>query len=245
MRTSRIHIDQPISMNSELEMPADKVHYIKNVLRLKNGQSLIVFNGRDSTDYTAELQIEGKRIRLRVISALSKDADSSTNISIVQAAGKAEHMDFVTQKATELGVASLIYFNAERTQTPFRHPRLNKKLVHWQGIAESACEQCGRNHVPKLSFCPDLGSCLDGLPQAQRLMLDFNGQSLDSVSKSLTTTNPFQLLIGPEGGLCPEEIEQASLAGFTGLRLGPRTLRMETAAISILTLVQHYFGDLQ
>ena len=244
MRLSRIFIDLEIREGTTLELPNDKAHYLQRVLRVKPGQRFVLFNGLDDFDYHAELNIEGKHVTAQVLERVQKAADPSIEITVLQAAGKADHMDFVVQKATELGATSLIFFNSERTQSPFHQARLDKKLTHWRGIAASACEQCNRNRIPDIDFFADLQTMLNSLPSANRLVLDFNGEAFDRVSTKLDVTLPFQLLVGAEGGFTDAELALAQDFEFKSCRLGKRVLRMETAALAIVTLVQHYFGDL-
>jgi 16S rRNA (uracil1498-N3)-methyltransferase len=244
MRLSRIFVETELGLDTTIELPDQKSHYVKNVLRLKNGQKIILFNGSDDTDYTASVQITGKQVIAQLNSALKKSNDPAIHITILQACGRIEHMDYLVQKAVELGVSRIEFFNTERTQSPIKKNRAQKKLLHWQGISISACEQSGRNRIPPVLFTESLHHCLNSLLQSNRLLLDFNGQRISQLDKEFNSKQGFNLLIGPEGGLTPKEIELALENDFKPCVLGPRVLRMETAATSILTIVQHRFGDL-
>lgn len=243
MRLSRIFVDLELSLDSTVVLPTDRGHYVKNVLRLKSTNKIVLFNGRNSADYIAEISINGKRVEAQIQTSVDKHSDAQTIIEVIQAAGKPEHMDFVVQKGTELGVSGFVFFNAQRTQTPFKGSRLIKKLAHWQAVAVSACEQCGRNQLPAIRFFNDLESSIQD-PVGNRLIMDFNGQPLTDLKPQLDASKGFQLLTGCEGGLSDSEIILARNNNFLSCVSGPRTLRMETATISMVSIVQHYFGDM-
>ncbi len=241
---SRIYIDCDLSINRSIELPAASCHYVKNVLRLKTDQNIILFNGIDSTEYTARLEIKGKRVIALPISKTESVLESPIHTTIIQALGKPEHIDLLIQKATELGVSQIVFFNSQRTQTHLKASRLEKKFIHWQRIIISACEQCGRNKLPDLLFKSSFEDCLLDLTDDNKLILSFEGKTIKALTEEFTPALPFNMLIGPEGGFTDEEIQQAQAAGFKPCNLGPRVLRMETAAISILNLIQHHFGDM-
>lgn len=244
MRLSRIFIDQEIQLGSEIGLPTDKAHYVKHVLRLKNLNEIVIFNGRQPQDYLAEIVIQGKQVNARINSAYEKHNDSAITINLIQAIGKSEHMDFIFQKATELGIDRFHLFNAQRTQSPLKDKRLEKKLNHWKGIVISACEQCNRNRIPEIDFAINLNHIINKKPSNNRLILDLHGKTFTDLYPGLDVQQDVDLLVGCEGGFTEEEIKLAHEHGFTGFSCGPRTLRMETAAISGVTLVQHHFGDM-
>lgn len=244
MRLTRVFVDLELQIDSNLILPPDKGHYLKNVLRLKNAQEIALFNGKEARDYIAEIAIQGKQVSARISSSIDKLDDVKTaDIVLIQAAGKPEHLDFVIQKGTELGVKRFIIFNAARTQSPLKGNRLQKKLAHWIGISISASEQCNRNSIPEIQFAANLASIIE-TESVNKLLLDFTGKSLIQLKPTLEARKSFHLLIGCEGGLTDEEITLAKKNGFKCCVTGPRTLRMETAAISIVSLVQHHFGDM-
>lgn len=244
MRLSRIFIDIGFDLDSDIVLPADKGHYVKNVLRLKKTQNIVIFNGREMQDYLAEIVIEGKKVSARIISTIEKHNDSVIDICLIQAIGKSEHMDFILQKATELGVNRFQLFNAHRTQSPLRGKRLEKKLDHWRGITISACEQSNRNRIPTIDFTVDLNTIMPNTSCTNRFILDFQGKQFKTLIQKLDTQKSFALLVGCEGGFSKDEIGLASEHGFKSYACGPRTLRMETAAVSIVSIVQHHFGDM-
>jgi 16S rRNA (uracil1498-N3)-methyltransferase len=244
MRVSRIHIDAKLSTGQSVQLPVDRAHYVKNVLRLQNGDALILFNGVDAEDYQAQLRVEGKHAFAELKSKSHKLNDSALDIRLLQALGRSEHNDYVIQKGTELGVSQIMFFNAERTQSPLKPNRLDKKLSHWNSIAISACEQCDRNLVPNIGFARSLDDYLQGVRSGNGVYLEFEGQKFSHIARQLNTNTPVYIAIGPEGGFNQKEIQQFTHAQLLPCNMGPRVLRMETAAISALTLVQHYLGDM-
>lgn len=244
MRLSRIFVEHQFDIGSVIDLPADKGHYVKNVLRLKNSQNFVLFNGQETLDYLAEISFHGKKVSATIVSSLEKQNDSTLEITLVQAIGKSEHVDFIMQKATELGVNRFQLFNSSRTQSPLKGERLQKKLNHWKGISISACEQCNRNIIPEILFAQDLKACIENPSTDNRILLDFQGQPFSALSAELVARKNFSVLVGCEGGLTDAEIKLATESGFKSLVCGPRTLRMETAALAILSIVQHHFGDM-
>ena len=244
MRLSRIYIINPLDEGTEVTLPEQSAHYIKHVLRLKTGYSVILFNGEDQTDYTAYIQFSGKQVVASIVSSEKKYTESPIASTIIQAIGKPDHMDYFIQKATELGISSIYLFNSERTQTPLKSLRLEKKIQHWKNIAISACEQCGRNQLPTIQYKKNIQDCINNTPSENRLMLDFKGQNFKKLSGNISNQQVFSILVGAEGGLTNDEISISETEGFKAIELGPRVLRMETAGITLLSIIQHYYGDL-
>ena len=242
MRVPRLYLDAPLAAGGEIELPRDRVHYLRHVLRLPEGADLILFDGCRPLNFPARLRLQGKQTRVEILSEQANSLESPLDSHLLQAVGKADALDWLVQKATELGLRRLVLFNSERTQTPLRGSRLDKKRAHWRAVAASACEQCGRSLLPSIEILPDLDAALDSAPEGLRLMLDFEGQPLQALAATADTA--VSCLVGPEGGFNTAEIERARGSGFAGWRLGPRVLRMETAATAALTLLQQRFGDL-
>ena len=244
MRLSRIYLNSDLELQCRVELPTAAAHYVKNVLRLKEGQQIITFNGKDSHEFTCQIEFARKAVSAIPLVMTEKKLESPIHSTLIQALGKPEHIDFMVQKSTELGVNKITLFNSERTQHHLKAERLQKKLEHWQGIMISACEQCGRNTLPEIEFITGLECALKSSPASDKILLDFAGAGFQQISSKFDSGNSFVMLIGAEGGLSETEIQQASQAGFIPCRMGPRVLRMETAAIAILALVQHQFGDM-
>ncbi|MDJ0832014.1 MAG: 16S rRNA (uracil(1498)-N(3))-methyltransferase [Gammaproteobacteria bacterium] len=242
-RLSRVYVDAEIRPEVELLLPAPAAHYLKHVLRLQTADQVLLFNGRLVSDYLCDIRLHGKQVYARPLTERTQDVESPLATTLIQAIGKSEHMDLLIQKATELGIRRFILFNSKRTQSPLKGARLEKRLQHWRGVAISACEQCGRNQLPEMDFANDLSSALASSPPGNKILLDFAGQSLNHLLTGCVASDGFALLIGAEGGLTASEIELAREQGFQPCVIGPRTLRMETAAIAMVALIQHRMGD--
>ncbi len=243
MRISRLFIDQSLDVHTTVSVDIKKSHYLTQVLRLKKGQSIILFNGLSEHDYSAQIHSIGKTVTLSIEKKLPTNKESTLKTTLFQALSKNEHMDFMIQKCTELGINSIIIFNSERTQIPLKAQKYDKKQLHWQRIAQSACEQCGRSIVPNIEFFPKLADALSLVSSNTRIMLDFNGMPITHIINTQTKHN-VDILLGAEGGLSPPEIQTAEHCFFKKVRLGPRILRTETAATTALSLIQMLTGDL-
>jgi 16S rRNA (uracil1498-N3)-methyltransferase len=242
VRISRVHVDARLVVGEEISLDKSQGHYLKHVLRLKSGAALLLFNGREAVDYKATLVLDDKQAKARIDAAIPLQTESSLDCQVIQGLGRNDHMDWMIQKTTELGVRKIFLFNAERSQSPIKSSQLEKKLARWRGIAISACEQSGRAVLPEIQFCAGLGRATATSTTELKLLLDFDGDSL--VSTLPTTCSAVSILLGPEGGLNPSEIEIAKSAGFAPVNLGQRVLRAETAAIVALAIIQSSLGDM-
>jgi 16S rRNA (uracil1498-N3)-methyltransferase len=244
MRITRVHVDIELSVGTELVLPEAQTHYLKHVLRLKPGAALLLFNGKQPSDFHATLTANGKKLGALIASVTAIETESSLPIELLQGLGRADHMDWMIQKTTELGVNRIALFNAERTQSPLKSVKLAKKMQHWRSVAISACEQSGRALIPEIIFYRGVGEALAASTIDCKLLLDFSGGSLTSILQQRAQNTPIAILLGPEGGLNPAEIELAKSSGFVPVTLGPRVLRTETAAISATVIAQSVLGDL-
>jgi len=242
MRSVRVHVDADLAVGADIALPQAQSHYLKHVLRLKPGAAIRLFNGRETCDYPAELFADGKRLRARLHSKQPASTESALQSEIIQGLGRADHMDWMIQKTTELGVKRISLFQAERTQSTLQSAQLQKKLQHWRGVAISACEQSGRSILPEMHYHGNLEQALAHCSFELRLLLEFSGSPLPSILQQAQAS--VAILLGPEGGLDPGEIELGKSTGFIPVSLGPRVLRTETAATSALAIVQALQGDL-
>ena len=242
MRISRVFVDTELVVGEEIALDKPRGHYLKHVLRLKSGAALLLFNGREAIDYHATLVFDGQKMTTRIESAIPLNTESRLGSEIIQGLGRADHMDWMIQKTTELGASKISLFNAARTQSPLKPAQLEKKLTHWRRVAISACEQSGRAIVPQVDFHATLSQAMEASVIKDKLLLDFGGADLTSVLHSSCTA--VSILLGSEGGLSQAEIQLAKTAGFTAVKLGPRVLRTETAATAALAIVQATLGDL-
>ncbi len=242
MRISRVHIDVELVAGEEVLLDRLQSHYLKHVLRLKSGAALVLFNGRDAIDYQARLVFDGRKVSARIDGATPLHNESGLDSEIIQGLGRGDHITWMIQKTTELGVNRILLFNSEHTQSPFKPAQMEKKLTHWRSVAVSACEQSGRALLPQIYFHTRLDQAIAASTIETRLLLDSSGAPLASVLRP--PCSALSLLIGPEGGLSPAEIRLARTTGFTAAGLGPRVLRTETAATTAIAIAQSILGDL-
>jgi len=242
MRIPRIHTDHGLAEGETLALGDAQGHYLKNVLRLKSGADVRLFNGRDAVDYRARIEFDGKQALASVAGIIPAAAESPLSSQVIQALARPDHVDWMLQKTTELGVHRVLLFNAARTQTPQKTARLQKKLEHWRSVAISACEQCGRARLPVIEFQPDLRAALAATIPGLRILLDAGGAPLPSLLRA--PAGGIAILLGPEGGLDAGEIQLARECGFASASLGPRVLRTETAAAAALAIAQSCIGDM-
>ncbi|WP_434027486.1 16S rRNA (uracil(1498)-N(3))-methyltransferase [[Pseudomonas] boreopolis] len=243
MRLTRCHVGQPLQAGSEVALPEDAANHLLRVLRLREGDACVLFNG-DGQDYAAVVAAAGKRdARVRIESAQPVANESPLRITLVQGIARGEKMDLILQKATELGVAAVIPVNAERTEVKLDAARAEKRVAHWHSVIVSACEQSGRATLPSLAPPAALNQLAARLPaDALRLTLDPQGEH--ALKSMAVATAQVVVAIGPEGGWSPRDREVLAQAGFQGLRLGPRILRTETAGLAAIAALQARFGDL-
>src|SRR3990167_6449827 len=219
-------------------------HHVLHVLRLRPSQPLILFNGRGG-EYLAKLaKIEQKSAIIEVKSYQDPARESCLDITLGQAISRGDRMDYTIQKAVELGVKHIVPLFSERCTVKLPNDRLQKKQHHWQNVIISACEQSGRCFIPKLSAPQPLHEWLKHPFPGRKWVCDPDATASLKAQPSPDTTQPMTLLIGPEGGLTPAEIDLAHQVGFLSLSLGPRILRTETAAIVAITLLQSRWGDI-
>jgi len=244
MRITRVHVEDELEVGAEIVLAQAQTHYLKHVLRLKPGAALVLFDGRQAIDFYSVLTADGKHLGARIESATAVETEPNLFVDLIQGLGRADHMDWMIQKTTALGVGRIALYNAERSQTPLKPAQLEKKIQHWRSVAISACEQSGRTILPEITFHRHFDQALATSTIDCKLLLDFSGDSLASVLRQLPPRTPLTILLGPEGGLNPAEIELAKTTGFTAVTLGPRVLRTETAAISALAIAQSLIGDM-
>jgi 16S rRNA (uracil1498-N3)-methyltransferase len=244
MRLTRCHVGLPLHPGDELVLPERAANHLARVLRLREGDPCVLFNG-DGHDYAARLRVANKReVRVEVLSATMVDNESPLRIVLLQGIARGEKMDLVLQKATELGVAAIVPVSGERTEVRLDAERAEKRLAHWLSVVESACEQSGRARVPEVAAPAALEAAARALHGGgARLVLDPQGehrlQDLAAPEDGMAC-----IAIGPEGGWSPRDRDILHAAGFTGLRLGPRVLRTETAGLAAIAALQSRFGDL-
>ncbi|GAB3378399.1 16S rRNA (uracil(1498)-N(3))-methyltransferase [Lysobacter fragariae] len=244
MRVTRVHVDQPLRVGSEVALPDGPATHLSRVLRLVVGDACVLFNG-DGCDYAARIVALGKReLRVAIESAHVVANESPLRITLLQGVARGEKMDLILQKATELGVAAFIPVWSQRSEVKLDEARAAKRLAHWRGVVVAACEQSGRACVPEVVAPVSLAMASAALPAGgTRLILDPQGDcSLATVDADVA--EGIAIAVGPEGGWSPLDSEQLVAAGFRGMKLGPRILRTETAGLAAIAALQARFGDL-
>lgn len=245
MRLTRLYIDQPLASGSTFALETDRTHYVRNVLRLKSGAHIALFNGVDDADYQSILHFNGRNIEVEIISAHASKTDSALDSEVILGVSRSDRIDFSIQKCTELGVNRIAIFNARHSQNPIKSAQQKKRMTHWQAIAIKACEQCGRHRIPQIHFYSGIEAMLENARQTgTKLILDFNGLALPELLSRQSSNGQLSLLTGPEGGLTSEEISLATDQQFLLAYMGPRVLRTETAAIAGLAIIQSLWGDM-
>jgi 16S rRNA (uracil1498-N3)-methyltransferase len=230
----RIYCASPLASGVSLALPAGAARHVQ-VLRMQPGQGLTLFNG-EGGEFEATVTQMGRSdvaVDIGAHHAIEREAPHAVHLAVAMPAN--DRMDWLVEKAAELGAASVQPLLSARSVLRLQGDRAAKKAAHWQAVAIAACEQCGRNRVPVVREVRDLSAWLaQGVPAdaGLRLLLTLQAgaQSLRQVPADAAVT----LLNGPEGGLTPQEEEQALAAGFAPLSLGPRVLRAETAPLAAL-----------
>jgi 16S rRNA (uracil1498-N3)-methyltransferase len=249
MRLTRVHVDTPLASGALVTLSGSAASHVTRVLRLRSGEALTLFDGRGG-EYSARIEQGGAAVTVAVGEHHPTERESPLAVTLAQGISRGERMDLVVQKATELGVARLQPLLTERSVVRLDAQQAERKRRHWRAIAIGACEQCGRNRLPEIRAPCALRELLGGPAAApapapaRQLRLLLSPAAERRVGDLEGPVNALTVLIGPEGGLSAEEQAAAAAAGFLAVRLGPRVLRTETAAIAALTLLQREFGDI-
>lgn len=241
MRIPRIYTGQALQAESTFELESGPSQHIARALRMQVGDALVLFDGRGG-EYPATItSLSKKHVSVSIGPYREQDVESPLSIHLGIAVSRGERMDWVVQKATELGVTEITPLFSERTEVKLKGERADKKLRHWQQIAISACEQCGRNRVPPIQPLGGLDQWLGSVQAQRKFVLHHRSDPQADAGEAPTS---IALLVGPEGGLSAEEIGAAESAGFLPLRLGPRVMRTETAPLAALAILQARWGDM-
>ncbi|MDB6083644.1 MAG: rRNA ((1498)-N(3))-methyltransferase [Gammaproteobacteria bacterium] len=241
MRLTRVYVDTALTSGTVVELPRETASHLAKVLRARNGDQLVLFSG-DGLEYVGSIEsVRGARVTASVGTGIRVDRESPLAITLVQCVPRGDRMDFIVQKATELGVMRIVPVLSQRSVVRLDPVQSESKTVHWRAVAANACEQCGRNRLPLIEAPTPLIHYL-GTPATTipRLVLEPALQS--NVMPHLDAA--VEIAVGPEGGFADDELEAFNIAGFARVRLGPRILRTETAAIAAMTWLQTRFGDL-
>lgn len=243
MNCSRFYCPEGFFSAARLALPETIARHAVKVLRLQTGDELILFDGRGQECRACIVEINRREVWVSVAEPTQVSRESPLKITLIQCLQAADKMDFTLQKAVELGVSAIQPIAGVRSVVRLDGERAAKRVQHWQGVVNAACEQSGRNHVPTVAPVLSLPNYLATLAaETNALKLMFAPAS----TVKLATVKPageIFMLVGPEGGLDPREMQAAELAGFQSVVLGPRILRTETAGLAALAAMQTLWGD--
>jgi 16S rRNA (uracil1498-N3)-methyltransferase len=242
MRLTRLHVESPLAVGARIALPEAVAGHLLRVLRAQVGDACVLFNG-DGRDYDARIVATGKRdAEVEILAARANGNESPLRIVLMQALARGEKMDWILQKATELGVAAIVPVASERSEIRLEGERAGKRGAHWRSVVVSACEQSGRATVPMIAAPGPLPDAMAGLATGtRRLLLD--PQAAHGMRTLDVAADGIVLAIGPEGGWSARDLAILRGNGFEGLRLGPRVLRTETAGIAAIAALQACLGD--
>jgi 16S rRNA (uracil1498-N3)-methyltransferase len=244
MRLTRIFVPGTLAPGAQVELPPQAGAHLTRVLRLEAGAALTLFNGLGGEYAATLLPANGRHVHVSVTRHEPVERESPLAITLLQGIARGERMDLIVQKATELGVARIVPLLTERSVVKLDAKQRERKREHWQAIANSACEQCGRNRVPEIGVPLALGDSLAALSAGSVRCLLAADAAAPLAALTRQSQQPIVLLIGPEGGLAENERQFALANGFVGCRLGPRVMRTETAGLAALAVLQAIAGDL-
>jgi 16S rRNA (uracil1498-N3)-methyltransferase len=243
VRLIRVHAPAVLAEGARVTLRGPVAAHVTRVLRLGTGDAVTLFNG-DGMDYPARIAALGRgTVDAEVTGRIAARAESALAVTLVQGIARAERMDLVVQKATELGVAVIAPVATARSVVKLDAESRERKSAHWRGIAVAACEQCGRARVPEIAEPTTLAAWL-ATTANYRVRLLLSPDADTSLAAAARGAISVELLVGPEGGLEDTERNAATGAGYRACRLGPRVLRSETAAIAALAVLQTIAGDL-
>lgn len=239
MRINRIYTEADLQPNSDIQLEAGPSLHLLKVLRLKTGAPLELFNG-DGNNYACELLDSPKRTaNVRVLSAQPNPTESSLRSALGIVVSKGDRMDFVVQKATELGIHEIYPLTSERCDVKLNAERSEKRQQHWLKVAIAACEQSGRSRIPSIAPIQSIQQWTSEISADLKWVLHHRA----TADKSPAEAQSVAILVGPEGGLSEAEVELALQHHFTPTVLGPRVLRTETAPLVALSVLQQRYGD--
>lgn len=242
MRIPRIYHPEPLPAQGKIMLSDDAANHVGRVMRMQAGQEVMLFDGSDAEFPAVITNSSKKSVEVDIQERREHSVESPLDIHLGQVISRGEKMEFTIQKSVELGVKTITPLISERCGVKLNAERFEKKLAQWQKIAISACEQCGRNTVPEIRPVMKLEDwCAE---EYDGLKLNLHPRAKYSINTLPEPVSKVRLLIGPEGGLSAEEISMTEDYKFDEILLGPRVLRTETAAMTVITALQVRFGDL-
>lgn len=239
----RFYCPPPLPDQGSFNLPADAAHHASRVLRLREGDHVQMFDGQGRECHGVISDLSGKQVVVGSIIQIDTNRESPLPVLLAQALCSSEKMDWVIQKATELGATEIQPLATERSVARLSAERAAKRTEHWQQVAISACEQCGRNVLPVIHPPLDIMVWLQQMRASESSKFILLPQGATSLQAQARPQGMAVLLIGAEGGFSQAESDSALLCGFTPIRLGARVLRTETAAVAGLAALQTLWGD--
>lgn len=246
MRISRFYLPENYHDNRTLELSKEQAHYALTVLRLKDGHQIEIFDGQGRYASAIIHHTSRRSAKVEIGQIQQANNESPLQTTLVQGISKGDRMDFSLQKSVELGVTAIQPVFTERVDVKLKDDKLEKRRQQWQSIVVNACEQAGRCYVPEVLPLITLDAYLAQACQkhSQGMVCDpYAAQTLNNIPPP-KPDRPVNILVGPEGGLTPNEVTQAVENGFSAIRLGPRILRTETAGPAMLAIAQSLWGDI-
>jgi len=242
MRIQRVYTGQPLATGVEITLEESASHHLHHVLRLQAGDQIHLFN--DGCEYAATLGRIGKHGATALLNQrVREESRPALSIHLLIGISRGERMDFALQKATELGVTRITPIFTKRCVVKLNAKKQASRLEHWDRIIINACEQSGRCRLPRLDVPLEVGTAVTKHHEGTALLLDHRSDR--TLHQLAPPQGSVTILIGPEGGLSAEERELAGAQGFTGIRLGPRVMRTETAPLAAIAAIQTLWGDFQ
>lgn len=223
-------------------LPEALAHHAVRVLRLRDGDAVVLFDG-SGAEWPARLAVRGRECSAELEDCRFVERESPLQVVLVQALAAGDKMDWVVQKAVELGVHAVQPLSAARSVLRLAGERAERRVAHWQQVAVAACEQCGRNRVPSVRGLSSLADYLAASATERRVVLAPGGAVGLAALAPPRSGEALHLLVGPEGGWSEDELALCTRAGVTALALGPRVLRTETAGLAALAALQARWGD--
>jgi len=243
---NRFYHSGQINIDETIVLDEFAAHHAQKVMRLKNNDQLILFNG-DGSDYTGHVIIISKRqVQVSIKSKKSIESESNIRVILLQALTSSEKMDLIIQKTTELGISEIQPIVCERSVVKIKNEKIEKKLLHWRQVSIAACEQCGRAEIPTIYKPVNIIKYLEKISESDKTTKIILSPE---ATKSLNNSTPnikqdIKVLIGPEGDFTKQELDYSIQKGFSPIKIGPRILRTETAPICILSILQYKYGDI-
>ena len=241
MSSPRFYLNQPLALGARFSLPPGPARHAAKALRLTVDDTVTLFNGRGG-EYSARIErVQKDDVAISITGFTDTERESRLRVMLAQGISSGERMDYTLQKAVELGVTAIQPIAAKRSVVKLSGERADRRVAHWQGVVASACEQCGRNQVPIVATPLTLATWLGQHGAGRLLFLSPQAEARLADLPAPAATDC--LVAGPEGGFEPDEIAALHAAGAIPVRLGPRVLRTETAALAALAAMQTLWGD--